>query len=418
VTGVAGTPIEVLAVLFGVALGAVAAWKPAWSFGVLLAASVAVEVVHAGTDAHWQYVPWLIPAAVAVVQAMRRHLSAPHAGTLVKWAAAYALWVLAVALIHHASGDLPYAAGVPVVMVVALWALPRISAATGADAWTQFLRVTATLTALMSFAAGVAALAFHQGFPVPVGHRILLAWQWPFANKNTLGFLAAFGVPAAIATLVECRGRQAWWWWVVAVLAVVGLGLSYARTAWVAAAVGSLVVVAVAYGRRGLWGGMLGVVAAFLLVAAKTGVHRLAALFGHGLSGRTKLWGAALQAARAHVVFGVGPGQSPAALTPLVPPAFAGLTPSNAVLETLVELGAVGVALWIAVLAAAVATAWQRAASLQRFGLWAALAVAGLVEQMGEASFLGGISFEDYLFLALLVVVITWPDREGGARTP
>lgn len=264
----------------------------------------------------------------------------------------------------------------------------------------------------------MAALAFHQGFPVPVGHRILLAWQWPFANKNTLGFLAAFGVPAAIATLVELRGRTAWWWWAVAVLSVMGLGLSYARTAWVAAAVGSLVVVAVAYGRRGLWGGILGVVAAFLLVTAKTGVHRLVALFGHGLSGRTTLWLAALKAARAHAVFGVGPGQSPAALAPLVPPAFAGLTPSNAVLETLVELGVVGLALWLGVLAAAVATAWQRAASLQRFWLWAALAVAGLLEQMGEASFLGGISFEDYLFLALLAVVLTWPEREGGGETP
>jgi len=412
---VSGTAIEWLAALVGVGCAAVVAVRPTWAFGVLVAASIWVEVIHAGTDSSWQYVPWILPALVVLWLAVRtRPLFDGRPPALVWWAGAYALEVLVSAVIHRASGDWSYAVGVPVVMLTAMWALPRVTRAVGGDAWRQLVMVTAAATALLSLAAGVAALGFHVGFPVPVGHRTLLAWQWPFANKNTLGFLTAFGVPAAAVVLIDLERR--WWWWAVGGLALLGLGLSYARTGWIAAAVGVLVVILVAYGRRGLTWGVVGLVAAFLLVVAKTGVHRLANLFAHGLSGRTQLWRAALTVAGAHVVDGVGPGQSPAALAPLVPPQYAGLTPSNGPLETLVELGVVGLLLWVGVVASAVAAAWTRAATLRRFGLWLGLGAAGLVEQLAESSFLGGISFEDYLFLAVLAVVLCWPESGSRAR--
>lgn len=416
-----GAAIEGLAVLVGLGAAAVVAVRPNWAFGVLVAASIWVEVIHAGTDTSWQYVPWIVPAVVVLWLAVRaKPVWGRRPPAFVWWAGAYTLEVLVSAVVHHASGGWSYAVGVPVVMLTAVWALPRVTGAFGGDGWRQLVMVTAAATALLSLAAGVAALAFHVGFPVPVGHRTILAWQWPFANKNTLGFLTAFGVPCAAVVLIELE-RRSWWWWTAGVLALLGLGLSYARTGWIAAAVGVLVAILMTYGRRGLTWGAAGLVVAFLLVVAKTGVHRLANLFAHGLSGRTQLWRAALTVARTHWLDGVGPGQSPAALTPLVPPQYAGLTPSNGPLETLVELGVAGLVLWVGVVASAVAAAWARAESGRRFGLWLALVAAGLVEQLAESSFLGGISFEDYLFLAVLAVVLCWPaaafrPRRGAAK--
>lgn len=411
----AGVAVEVFAALIGLLSAAVVLWRPAWAFGTLVAASIWVEVVHAGTASHWQYVPWLVPAFVVLVQAARAGPWRIRWEPLVAWSAAYGVWVVLVAVVHHGTGDLNYAAGVPVVLVTALVALPRVHAQVGGRPWHQLLMVLAGATGLLSLAAGVAALGFHQGFPVPVGSHTLLAWQWPFANKNTLGFLTAFGVPAAAILLVE-REEPRWLWWVAGILSVMGLALSYSRTGWIAAAVGVLVVAGVVYGRRGVLWAVAGVVVALGLVTAKTGVHRLINLFKHGLSGRTLLWRAALRVARSHWLAGVGPGQSPTAMAPYVPPAFVGLTPSNGPLETLVELGLVGLLLWAAVVAAAIVAAWQRATSVRHFGLWLALLVAGLVEQLAESSFLGGISFEDYLFLAVLAVVVSWrgQDRRAG----
>lgn len=407
----AGVTVEVFAVLLGLLSAAVIVWRPAWAFGTLVAASIWVEVVHAGTASHWQYVPWLVPAAVVLVLAVRAGPWRVRWEPLVAWSAVYAAWVVLVAVVHHGTGDLNYAAGVPVVLVTALWALPRVHAQAGGRPWHQLLMVLAGATAILSLAAGVAALKFHQGFPVPVGSHTLLAWQWPFANKNTLGFLTAFGVPAAAILLVE-RERPRWVWWVAAIVSVCGLALSYSRTGWIAAAVGVLVVAGVVYGRRGILWALGGVVVAFGLVTAKTGVHRLVSLFKHGLSGRTLLWRAALHVAKSHWLLGVGPGQSPPAMAPHVPPAYVGLTPSNGPLETLVELGLMGLLLWAAVVAAGIVAAWQRAISVRHFGLWLALLVAGLVEQLAESSFLGGISFEDYLFLAVLAVVVCWRDQD------
>ena len=407
-----GVVAEVFAGLLGLLAAGVILWRPAWAFGTLVAASIGVEVVHASTASHWQYVPWLVPAFVVLVLSLRAGRWRMRWEPVLAWSAAYAVWVVLVAVVHHRTGDLNYAVGVPVVLATALWALPRLHAQVGGRPWHQLLMVLAGATALLSLAAGVAALGFHQGFPVPVGSRTLLAWQWPFANKNTLGFLTAFGVPAAAILLVE-RERPRGIWWTAAILSVMGLALSYSRTGWIAAAVGVLVVVGVVYGRGGVLWGLGGVVAVFALVTAKTGVHRLISLFKHGLSGRTLLWRAALHVAQNHWFLGVGPGQSPSALAPYVPAAYVGLTPSNGPLETLVELGLVGLLLWAAVVACAIVAVWHRAASVRHFGLWAALLVAGLVEQLAESSFLGGISFEDYLFLAVLAVVVCWRHADG-----
>lgn len=414
-------PIWVFLALSVVVSGALVLIRPEWSPGVLVADSIAVEVVHASIATTVQYIPWLITAALVLVMTWGRRsrssrlANVPDSTTVVGLALVYTAWVALVALVHLPTGDARYAMGVPVVMAVLFWALPRIMRdQRESSAFLQLLAVTAVSTALLAITAGIAALVGHVGFPVPVGHRILRAWQWPFANKNTLGFLAAFGVPAALAMgLLQPAGRR-WGWWIIFGVSVVGLGMSYARTGWIAAVVG-VVVLAMGFGR---WRGVLSVVGVAVvaggLLVLKTGVHRIEALWGHGLSGRGGLWQAALTVARHHLWVGVGPGNSPAAMAPLVAAAYRGLTPHNALLETLVELGLPGLILFLGVVVAAFAKAWSRAETSSIGWAWIALLLAGLTEQMAESGFLGGISFEDYLFAALLAAALTW--RGAGIR--
>lgn len=387
---------------------AILLWRPQSAPAVLAANAVMVEVIHASLPTFVQYVPWLVSAVVVLLLTWRKNARLPDFGSpLVLLALLYTVWLMLTAIIHRSSGDLKYAAGVPLVMAVLFWAIPNLSS--GLKPFRQVLGVAAVATALFSITAGIAALKFHSGFPVPVGHRTLLAWQWPFANKNTLGFLAAFGVPSGVALALSCRTWQRWLWWIVAGISSVGMLMSYARTSWIAVAVG-LVVLAIGYGR---WKGLLLVILLGILgggaLVAKTGVHRLIALWHHGLSGRVGLWKAAAKVVALHPLLGVGPGNSPAAMAPFVAAAFRGLTPSNAFLETAVELGIVGLVLMLGIILTSFLRAVQtRTMEVQWRWIYAAILLAGLTEQMAESGFIGGISFEDYLFAAILASVLVW----------
>lgn len=389
-------------------------WRPQSSPGVLAANAVMVEVIHASLPTVVQYLPWLVSAAVVLLLALKRNPRLPDFGSpLVLLAFLYTVWLMVTAIVHRSTGDLKYAAGVPIVMAVLFWAIPNLTS--GLKPLRQVLGVAAVATALFSVTAGIAALKFHSGFPVPVGHRTLLAWQWPFANKNTLGFLAAFGVPSAVALALSCRTWQRWLWWPVAAISSVGMLMCYARTSWIAVLVG-VVVLAIGYGR---WKGLLLIVLLGLVgggaLVVKTGVHRLIALWGHGLSGRVGLWKAAVKVVSLHPILGVGPGNSPAAMAPFVGLAFRGLTPSNAFLETLVELGIIGLVLMLGLIVTSfVRAVGTRMVDAQWRWIYAALLLAGLTEQMAESGFIGGISFEDYLFAAILASVLAW-DR-GRAK--
>lgn len=399
--------------------GAVVVWAaPGIAPAVLAADSVVVEVIHAYRPTAIQYLPWIAAAAVVMWVALRRSRRdavAPNMA-LAAAAAAYGLWVLAVSLVHWPSDRL-YAIGIPGALVVLFWALPRlVTVRTTETTFRQLLATTAAAGAILAVTAGSAALVRHIGFVVPVGHRTLLAWQWPFANKNTLGFLEAWAVPAAVALAVLSRGWARLGWWGVALVAGFGLVFSYARTGWIAAAVGVLVLAMGTW----RWRGVTGVLAALAVGAAvlvkKDGIRRLTNLWAHGLSGRAGLWRASLTVGVHHWLFGVGPGNSPAALAPLVAPVFRGLTPSNAYLETLVELGVVGLVLLLVAVAVALKAAIAHAPTRPLGWAWLALLAAGLTEQLAESGFLGGLSFEDYLFTALLASVMVWQGAGMAAR--
>jgi O-antigen ligase len=403
----AGTMVAVL-------MSIAAVWlKPRAAAGILAADSILVEVIHAFRPTAVQYLPWLAAGlAVLVYAVVKGHRTGAANLTLGLLALLYAAWVVVVALIHWPS-DRTYALGVPLALGVVFWAVPRVSATrrdgSAETIFRQLVAVTALSGALFAVTGGAAALVRHVGFLVPVGHHTLLAWQWPFADKNTLGYLEAWAVPAAAAMAagLGAATRRPLWWGVF-VLALIGLLFSYARTAWIAAVVG-LLVLAVGHWR---WRGAAGVALTLLVGAAalvkRDGVRRLAALWGHGLSGRAGLWRAAFRVGLHHWLFGVGPGNSPAALMAYVPPAFRGLTPSDAYLETWVELGAIGLLLFLAVVGTALSVALRRAPDRRMLWAWLALLAAGLTEQVAESAFLGGLSFEDYLFTALLGSVMVW----------
>ncbi len=385
---------------------------------ILVADSIIVEILHALSSSRLEYVPWLVTGVVVLLVAWRRpeRDAPPKSVGLGLLAFLYALWAVVVCLVHLPS-DRPYLVGIPFVLLVTFWALPRlVSVRTMAGPFVQLLGTTAVAGAVLALSAGVAALHFHIGYVVPVGHRHLLAWQWPFANKNTLGYLEAWAVPAAAGLAVITPGGGRALWWLVALMAAAGLGFSYARTAWIAAVVGVLLL---AIGRW-RWSGVVGVLVVGLIGAAavikKAGLKRLTALWAHGLSGRGGLWRAALTVTRHHPVFGVGPGNSPAALAPYVPPAFRGLTPHDAILETLVELGIPGLILLAGVVIMAIRVAVLRAPTWQHGWALIALLGAGLTEMLAESAFFGGVSFEDYLVTALLAAVVAWSGNGMGAR--
>jgi putative inorganic carbon (HCO3(-)) transporter len=248
---------------------------------------------------------------------------------------------------------------------------------------------------------------------VPVGGRTLLAWQWPFANKNTLGYLGALGVPAAAALALDARGGARAGWTAVLLVDLVGLGMSYARTGWIAAAVGLVVLILGLARGRARVGLLAALAAAAALVVVKTGATRLDALWGHGLSGRGGLWAAALAVFRQHPLLGVGPGNAPTALAPYVSAAYRGLTPHDGALETLVELGLPGLVLAGGAVVAALVRAIRVRGGTPLFWVWLALLLAALTEQVAESAFFGGVSFEDYLLSALVASVVGWERGRG-----
>src|SRR5579875_3567426 len=339
--GGAQVTLVVVVILLAIVGGLVVLARPLAAPAILVADSVILEMIHAASPTSLQYVPWMVAGLTTLLVAWRRTpRDAPaHSVSIGLFALLYGIWVIVVSLVHWPT-DRTYLVGVPFVLLVVFWGLPRLVTVRDASVpFLQLIAVTALAGGMLAVAAGLAAVTRHVGFVVPVGHRHLLAWQWPFANKNTLGFLEAWAVPSAAGLAIISPGLGRYGWWLVAVVAALGLGFSYARTAWIAAVVGVLIL---AVGRWG-WKGLLGVVVVGLggaaVVVKKTGMRRLSALWGHGLSGRGGLWRAAWLVAHRHRVFGVGPGNSPAALEPFVRVAYRGLTPHDAFLETLVELG-------------------------------------------------------------------------------
>ncbi len=392
--------------------------RPQWGWLLLVIAAVVVEIIHAFSPRIEQYFPF-VGVGVGV-----------FARSLPEWRtwwpyirtrpSPYIWFLLYLLVIFVATGvaidpkiSLRYAVGVPAVLWITTIYIPRL-AHDGAITIGRLAQSFAVIGAFLALFAGIAALVFHSGFPVPVGRRTILAWQWPFANKNTLGMMMTFAVPAAFGLIFHPRQMS----WTtrgvsIALFMMVALGdaLSYSRSGWIAAAIGIGVFVMAYFGRRGFIGMVIAVPLAFIALVLKTGIHRWELLWHKGLNGRTVLWRAGFRALQHHWWFGVGPGNSPQAILPYVPQVYAGVTPQDSILRTSVELGLVGLAIWfIIVVGGVLRTAGQfwvarRSVAMRwEVTMVGALLLATLAQQMVESLFMGGVSFGDFYF----TLIISW----------
>lgn len=363
---------------------------------------------------HWyQGIGQYLPFAGGAVGLLWALAGAPEVWRLVfaQWRRLllYAFYVLAVSASTVVSIrpllSLRYLVGVPVVLAVTAIALPAL----WVKKWLTLQDVLAGMAGaglVLTVVAGTAALGFHQGFAVPVGHRQLLAWEWPFANKNTLGMLLVFSVPSALGLALdrELSPGVRRIWAAVTLVTLAGVFFSYARSAWIAVLVALVLLLVVRLGRRGVWTVAGGLAVFGVLAVAATGLKRWEHLWAHGLSGRLGLWQAALNVLVKRPWFGVGPGNSPLAIRPYVPAAYAGLSPHDTLLRTAVELGLVGLALWTAIVLGGLYGLFLSRRAHRNWTFWVlgAVALASLAQQMVESLLFGGVSFGDFFFTVLI----------------
>jgi hypothetical protein len=95
------------------------------------------------------------------------------------------------------------------------------------------------------------------------------------------------------------------------------------------------------------------------------------------------------------------------ALRPYVPAIYAGLTPSDSILRTAVELGLFGLALWLVLIGVAMLgllarRPWRQWEDSALF----AILLATLAQQVVESLMLGGVSFGDFFFT--LFIGLAW----------
>jgi O-Antigen ligase len=175
---------------------------------------------------------------------------------------------------------------------------------------TDAIVVTAAVTAVLALLqyGGLAGALF----PTFGGtaHRVYSV----FGNADLLGGYLAVAFPLVVHR-ATARGRRRWPWWLVLGLVAPALLVSGSRSAWLAAAVGTVVVLP--HPRRcfrtagGLGLAVVAMVVVTALVAPQATLQRAGNTFSSAdQGGRLRLWfwDGSLRMARDHWVLGVGPG--------------------------------------------------------------------------------------------------------------
>jgi hypothetical protein len=264
----------------------------------------------------WGLATLALLAALAAVAACVRDVDAGRLdvvlvtalGALAAWILLSAVWSVApAATVLEAQRALLYAVAVAVLLVAA-----RASA------------VSHVLTAVLAACAAVAVGALATGGPGPLAA--------PVGYPNALGILAALGCVLAAGFVLERR--------FAALAAVVPLAfalwLSGSRAALVAALVGLAVTAALPRGRRAAAIAALAVTALLVIGAAAA---------GNSLQAREPIWSVARQAAVANPVLGIGAGGFDRVWWRDRPVRRGAREAHSLYLETLAELGPLGVAL-------------------------------------------------------------------------
>jgi O-antigen ligase len=258
---------------------------------------------------------------------------------LLAWTALSAFWSSSTAEpLHEAERVLVYVAGLAALLIATnRSSLPALLAG--------------ALTAIVVVSAYGLGSYFLTGSPANSGQASLV--YQPLGYANAVGILSAMGIVLALGTLGRAR------WYAAGALAVLvpTLALSSSRGAWIALAAGLAAAAALAWRRRGRL-----IVGGAALVAGTGLAVALLGPAGHGagswLGSRPGYWRAALNEYRAHPVLGDGAGafgrywlQHPSAN-----PEVLGTRDAHSLyLETLAELGPVGLALLLIVLGAPLA---------------------------------------------------------------
>ena len=181
----------------------------------------------------------------------------------------------------------------------------------------------------------------------------------PLGYANALGGLAAIGLAAAVALLVDSRSRPA----AVAAIALFlpTLALTGSRGGWVAAFVGCAVALALRTGRRRLAAVSAGVAALALVVVLILPAGSLADDLADRAGDRPWYWHVAWAQTEEHPLTGRGAGTFERAWLEAQPAPVFVRDAHSLYLETLAELGVVGLALLVIALAAPLAAAsWRR----------------------------------------------------------
>jgi O-antigen ligase len=192
-------------------------------------------------------------------------------------------------------------------------------------------------------------------------------------DPNDLGVTLALAIPMALYLASRTRGLTPWLCRAAAALSIGGVLLTASRTALVAAVAAFLF--SVLTWRRSTWSNRISSVALLALFALGTvrmappaSRQRLATLPGELAGGtfhdRTRIWKAGVRLLERHAPLGIGAGAYPDAVAPAIgrsPILRQPYTAHDTFLSVLVETGAAGLLLFVALLLLLAFFAWMMA---------------------------------------------------------
>jgi O-antigen ligase len=248
---------------------------------------------------------------------------------------------------------------------------------------------------------------------------LLLVKPWAFnvtrlrgilENPNTIGVVAALVIPLAVGLAAQTQRYVRAWWWFVVGCAVLALIASGSRAGLLAVAAGTL---AFCFQCRGKSRRYLELTLAVLLVAVAALIATmLNAHFGRFLSvdsaGRTAAWSVILRLWELRPWLGWGFGSTDSIFPKLqgdITQVFEGGNAHNAYLQTLFELGPLGLLILLACLGLALRRILVPGTDFLEAGVFGAV-VAGVVNQLFESGLTapGSIIAFNFWLLALASV--------------